>query len=200
MTKFLLIRHATTSAVGKRLSGRKPAVHLNDHGLSQVSAIAASLVNSKISAIYTSPLERAIQTAAPIAQRLELTPQIEKDLQEIDFGDWTDKSFDALATDQHFSRFNAFRSGTRIPGGEMMLEAQIRIVRVMQALSTKHPEATVALVSHSDIIKAALAYYAGIPLDMMQRLEISPASVSVLDLYTDFASLQLLNFTGQLQI
>ena len=200
MTKFLLIRHATTNAVGKSLSGRKPAVHLNDQGISQANDLAASLASSKLSAVYTSPLERAMQTAAPIAERLRLTPQIEEGLQELDFGDWTDKSFDVLASDQQFSRFNTFRSGTRIPGGEMMLEAQTRIVRTMQALSKKHAEETIALVSHSDLIKAALSYYAGIPLDMMQRLEISPASLSILDLYPDFASLQMLNFTGELQL
>ncbi len=196
MTKFLLIRHASTDALGKNLSGRKPAVPLNDKGIEQATALATMLANSKVSAIYTSPLERAAKTAEHIAETLKLPVQIEEGLQELDFGDWTDKSFDELSNDQRFLRFNTFRSGTRIPGGEMMLEAQTRILQAMQRLAEKHPKETIALVSHSDLIKAALAYYIGIPLDMMQRLEISPASISVLDLYPDFASLQLLNFTG----
>lgn len=198
MTKFLLIRHATTDAVGKRLSGRHQHVHLNEHGKSQAQALAVQLKHLKIDAIYTSPLERALETAQPIATIHGLKCKINNHFQELDFGLWTNKSFDELAQDETFGRFNSFRSGTRIPGGEMMQEAQCRIVQGMEELATKHPGKLVAIVSHSDMIKAAIAYYTGIHLDFMQRLEISPASFSLLHVYPDFASLQMLNHTGSI--
>ncbi len=195
MTKFLLIRHATTDAVGKHLSGRHPGVHLNDQGKSQAAALAAQLTTFDINAIYSSPLERALETASPIAAAHQLQCMIDTDFLELDFGKWTNRSFAELDVEPAFSRFNSFRSGTRVPAGETMLEAQCRIVRGMQKLAAKHPGETVAIVSHSDIIKAAITFYTGIAIDTMQRIEVSPASLSIIDLYDDFASLQLLNQT-----
>ena len=200
MTKFLLIRHATTDAVGKSLSGRQPGIHLNYQGNAEAAALADELTTVNINAIYSSPLDRALETAAPIAKTHQLQYIVDPDFLELDFGDWTDQPFAALTTDLTFSRFNTFRSGTRIPAGEMMLEAQCRIVRGMQKLAARHPEEVVAIISHSDMIKAAVAFYAGIPIDMMQRIEISPASLSIVDLYDDFASLQLLNKTIPLNL
>jgi len=198
MTKILLIRHATTDALGKSLSGRHPGVHLNEAGKVEAAKLAARLKNLKIEALYSSPLERAMETAAPIAAIQNLTCQIDEHFLELDFGSWTNKPFSALADDEAFGRFNTFRSGTRIPGGEMMQEAQWRIVQGLEKLAMQHSGQTVAVVSHSDMIKAAIAFYTGMHLDFMQRLEISPASVSILDLYPDFSSLQLLNHNGAL--
>jgi probable phosphoglycerate mutase len=173
-----------------------PGVNLNDEGHAQAQRVAASLAGLPISAIYTSPLERAQQTAEPIAKALNLQPIIEEDFLEINFGDWTNRSFQELSSDSRFQLFNSFRSNTRIPGGELMLEAQARIVRGLEKMYLQHPHETVAVVSHADLIKAAVAYFAGIHLDMFQRLEISPASVSVLEMYDETARLLMLNHTG----
>ena len=200
MTKFLLIRHATTDSVGKRLSGRLPGVLLNAAGQEQAHKLAQRLASTAIAAIYSSPLERAVQTAAPIAKALNLQPIINEDFLEMNFGDWTDAAFADLAQEEHFKLFNSFRSGTRIPGGELMLEAQTRIVAGLLKLTELHPNETVAVVSHSDLIKAAVAYFAGIHLDMFQRLEISPASVSIIQVYAETAQILLLNNTGDLNI
>lgn len=198
MTKFLLIRHATTDAVGKSLSGRMPGVHLNEGGKVQAQQLAEYLKYTNINAVYSSPLERAMETALPIASTHNLSCMMEESFLELDFGNWTDKKFDELAHDPAFRKFNTFRSGTRIPGGEMMQEAQTRMVRGLEELAFKHPGETVAVVSHSDMIKSIIAFYAGIHLDMFQRIEISPASVSILELYDDFARVLLLNYTGDL--
>lgn len=198
MTKFLLIRHAVTDAVGKNLSGRLPGIHLNKQGKMQAAGLAARLSKFNITALYSSTMERAQETAAPLASLHQMDYKIDKHFQELDFGSWTNKSFAELENDKAFKHFNTFRSGTRTPGGEMMLEAQCRMVKGIEKLAQLHPEQTVAIVSHSDMIKAAVAFYTGIPLDLMQRLEISPASVSILDIYPDFASLQLLNHCGDL--
>ena len=198
MTKFLLIRHATTNTVGKRLSGRTPGVHLNEQGLQQAQYLAERLANIPLTAIYSSPLERAVETAAPIAKSHGLETIIHEDFLEIDFGHWTDHSFEALQHQKQFQLFNAFRSATRIPGGELMLEAQARIVAGLQQFCMQHPNEVVAVVSHSDLIKAAVTYYAGIPLDLFQRIEISPASVSIVEVYEETARIMLVNDVGRI--
>ncbi|HET7896397.1 MAG TPA: histidine phosphatase family protein [Flavisolibacter sp.] len=196
MTRFLLIRHATTESVGKSLTGRSPGVPLNEEGKSQAQLLAQRLAVLPIAAIYSSPVERALQTAELVAKVLQLSTLSNDDFLELNFGQWTGAGFDTLAADVQFQRFNSFRSNTRIPGGETMLEAQARMVRGLQALGEKHNGQTVAVVSHSDMIKAALAYYAGIPLDLFQRIEISPASVSILEVYEETARILVVNDRG----
>jgi len=200
MTKLLLIRHALTDSVGQRLSGRMPSVPLNAEGQAQAQKLAERLAPVPLAAIYSSPLERALQTAAPLAQRHQLEPIVSEDFLEIDFGHWTNRTFQGLAGEPEFQRFNSFRSHTRIPGGELMLEAQARTVAGLGRLCAQHPGATVAVVSHADLLKAAVAYYAGIPLDLFQRLEISPASVSGLEIFEETARILFLNDTGELKI
>jgi probable phosphoglycerate mutase len=196
MTRFLLIRHAVTDSVGKSLTGRMPGVPLNDEGKRQAQVLAQRLAMLPIAAIYSSPVERAFQTAEVVAKVLQVSTVPNDDFLELDFGQWTGASFDALSSEVSFQRFNSFRSNSRIPGGESMLEAQLRIVRGMQALCEKHMGQTVAVVSHSDMIKAAVAYYAGIPLDLFQRLEISPASVSIIEMYEATARIGVVNDQG----
>src|SRR5690349_9233568 len=153
MTKFLLIRHATTDAVGKKLSGRTAGVHLNEEGKTQAQMLAQRLASMPIDAIYSSPLERAFETAEPIAISHHLKTIFCNDFVEIDFGEWTNASFETLQNEKQFQLFNSFRSATRIPNGELMLEAQVRIAAGMQRLCTQHPNGTIAIVSHSDLIK-----------------------------------------------
>ena len=200
MTKILLIRHATTDSVGKRLSGRTPGVHLNSEGQAQAQKLALRLAGLPIAAIYSSPLERALETAGPLAENHNLQTIINKDFLEIDFGKWTNRTFIELQNEPQFKLFNQFRSGTRIPDGELMLEAQARIVSGLQKLCAQYPQKTIAVVSHSDLIKAAVAYYAGIHLDMFQRLEISPASVSIIQIFEETAQILLVNDTGEFNI
>jgi probable phosphoglycerate mutase len=198
MTKILLIRHALTDSVGKYLSGRTPGVYLNETGRKQAYELAECLTSYPISAVYSSPLERAIETAESIAGIHNLNVITSDNFTEIDFGNWTNTSIESLSNDSYFHYFNTFRSNTRIPGGETMLEAQLRIVKGLQKLSIQNLNKTVAVVSHADLIKSAIAYYTGIPIDLMQRLEISPASVSILEFFEDTVGLSLLNYTGKL--
>ncbi len=193
MTKFLLIRHAITDSVGKHLSGRMAGIHLNEQGRMQAKRLAEQLGSLPIKAVYSSPLERAVETAGPIATKLHLENVINEDFFEIDFGEWTNKPFKEIENQPLFQRFNSFRSGTRIPGGELMLEAQARIIKGLEKLCIQHPRETVAIVSHADLIKAAIAYYAGINLDMLQRIEISLASVSIIEIYEETARIMLVN-------
>ena len=199
MTRFLLIRHATTDAVGQRFSGRLPGVPLNTEGQAQAQQLAARLAAVPIHALYTSPLARAMQTAEPFANTHGLQAVVDEAFIELDLGEWTNRTFQELHHDPKFHLFNTFRSGTRIPGGELMLEAQTRIVAGLNKLGERHPNQTVAIISHSDLIKAAVAYYLGMSLDLFQRLEIEPASVSVLEVFDETARLLVLNHMGELK-
>lgn len=198
MTKFLLIRHALTDAVGKRLSGRTPGLSLNDEGRRQSRELASRLSHQSVDAIYSSPLERALETAAPLAEITGLQVRSDVDFLEMDFGSWTNLSIEELKNDITFQRFNTFRSCTRIPGGELMAEAQTRIIRGIEKLTAIHRNETVALFSHADLIKSAIANYAGIHLDMFHRIEISPASVSIIEIFEDTARILLVNGAGGL--
>lgn len=199
MTRFLLIRHASTYSVGKSLSGRHPGVHLNEEGDFQTHRLCSMLSKVPIDSIYCSPLERALETATPISKLFDIPLSLAEELNEIDFGAWTNKTFEELDNDPQFKLFNTYRSNSRIPHGETMLEAQLRIVNALQNLAFRHPKQTIAIVSHADMIKSAIAFYSGIPLDLMQRIEIAPASVSILELDQDTAKICLINNTGQIR-
>lgn len=200
MTRFLLIRHATTDAVGKKFSGRTAGVNLNAEGRQQAQLLAERIAGLPIAAIYSSPLERTMETAVPLATLLNLPTLINESLLELDCGEWTNLAFAELRNTKAFQNFNSYRSGTRIPGGEMMVEAQTRMVTGLQKLVLQHSEETVAVISHSDLIKATIAYYAGIHLDMVQRIEISPASVSIIEIFEETARILLVNHTGIITI
>lgn len=199
MTSFFLIRHALTGHVGKYLSGRTPGIPLNSEGKKQAFELGARLSGAGLTALYSSPLERAVETAGAISSVTGLQLGILPDLTEIDFGNWTGVSIEDLRRDPDFIRFNSFRSCTRIPGGELASEAQLRIVNGIDKLKIKHPGGVIAIVSHADLIKAAIAYFAGIHLDMMNRIEISPASVTVINFYENNVRILLMNsVSGQL--
>lgn len=199
MTTFYLIRHATTDAVtGRRIAGRAAGVHLNEEGRAEAEALAARLAPETLKAVYSSPLERALETAEPIARTRRLEVQTLDALNELQFGQWTGRTFEELEPDAQWHQFNSFRSGTRIPGGEMMIEAQARIVNELERLSERHRDEAVAVVSHGDLIKAAVAHYAGIHLDMFWRIEISPASVSIVELNDYGPRVLLINGMGRL--
>jgi probable phosphoglycerate mutase len=182
MTTCVLIRHAEHALLGHTIVGRAPGVGLSPEGLRRAEVLAERLEGSSIKALYSSPLQRARATAGAIAARARLEVHITDELNEIDFGEWTNRTLVELHELEEWRRFNVFRSGSRIPGGETMIEVQARMLRLIERLCTVHPAATVALVGHGDPIKAALASYLGVPLDLSQRIEISPASVSIVRL------------------
>ena len=198
MAEFLLIRHALTDAADRWYAGRMPGVALNGPGQQQAKELAGRLVDLTINAIYSSPLERCMETAKSIAEKRGLQVQAQEAFTEIDCGAWTGKTFDELRADDRFGAFNTFRCGTRPPGGELMIEVQARVVAGILSLAAKHERDTVAIVTHSDAIKSVLAYFLGMPLDLAQRLRTDPASVSTLELWVDDARVKLVNYLGPL--
>lgn len=182
MTRFLLIRHGATDAIGRVIAGRAPGFPLNSEGERQARALAEQLAGKAVTMIYTSPQERARETAEVVAASLGLAPEISEPLAEIDYGDWTGRQFSELEHMADWRLYNSFRSGTRIPGGELMVEVQARAVEELRRLHGKHRDRWIALVSHADVIRCVIGYYAGIPIDLLLRVAIDPASVSAIAL------------------
>jgi probable phosphomutase (TIGR03848 family) len=197
---FLLIRHATNDFVGKALAGRAPGVRLNDEGKRQAEHLADRLGTLSIAAIYVSPLERAHETAAPLAARLDIRPRERSELHEIDCGDWTGKTFRELDADPEWRVWVTRRSEARPPRGESIAEAQRRAVDLIMRLRAEHDAATIALVSHGDVIKATLAHFLRMSLDALETFDIAPASVSAIQVGADWAQVKLVNETGSLPL
>ena len=136
----------------------------------------------QLDAIYSSPLERARETAEAIARVAKLEVKQSLAFNEIDFGDWSGQSLAALDRDDRWHRFNTQRNITRIPGGELFLEVQARAVSELERLSQHHAGGRVVIVSHADVIKAVLGYVGGAPVERIQQMEIWPCSVSIVAL------------------
>lgn len=182
MPTILLIRHGENEYVAKgRLAGRLPGIHLNENGRDQAEVVAQALSKLPINAVYASPLERCMETAKPLADRLNL-PIVSRDgLVEIDFGNWQDKTLKQLNRRKLWKVVQGNPSRMRFPDGETFANAQLRVVAEIEALGGQHQSnEIIACFSHSDPIRLAVAYYLGTPLDLFQRITVSPASISTL--------------------
>jgi|SRR4051794_10953983 broad specificity phosphatase PhoE len=200
MTTFLLVRHGETDAVGRFLTGWKTGCHLNDRGKLQVSRLAQSLLGLAMQAIYTSPLERAVETAEILGKPQGLSPVIRDDLGELRFGEWEGKTFEELSQDRMWASFNTTRSLVRAPGGELMIETQTRMIREIESLRDRHQNETVAVVSHLDPLRSLLAHCLGMPLDLLLRFEMNPGSVSLLRYFEDQPVVLCMNHMGELPV
>ena len=183
MTTFYLIRHGHNDFVEKRkLAGRMPDVHLSAEGHRQAEALVQILSSVKFKAIYASPLERAVETATPLASDQGLEIIIREGLLEIDYGSWQGQSLKALRRRKLWPIIRNSPSLARFPEGESFPEAQARVVAELEALRSLHrgKKGNIACVFHADPIKLAIAHYLALPLDLFQRITISPASTSTL--------------------
>ena len=180
MTIFYLVRHGVTSHTGRRLSGRMPDVHLTETGLSEAEGAATSLASVRLKAVYSSPIDRCLATARIIAKSHGLPVRTRKDLSEVEYGSWTNKSLKSVARTKLWSSVQRWPSGTRFPDGESFVEIQTRGVAVLEDLRTRHPKDQVCVVSHGDVIRLVMAHYMGVHLDLFQRIQVGPASISVL--------------------
>ncbi len=196
MPIVLLIRHGENEYVKKgRLAGRLPGVHLNEKGRQQASALAERFKEAPIKAIYSSPLERALETAQPLAERLALEVIVRPGLLETDYGEWQDKTLKSLRRLKLWKTVQMAPSRLRFPGGESFAECQLRVVQDIEDLCSLHePKDVIACMFHADPIKLAVAYFLGMPLDNFQRLMVSPASVTALHISEHGSALLNLNY------
>jgi len=201
MPTLLLIRHGENDYVKKgRLAGRLPGVRLNETGRKQAEELAKTLENAPLKAVYSSPLERAMETAEPVARvkGLEIIPRA--GLIEVDFGDWQDQTLKSLQKLKLWKVVQGRPSMMRFPQGETFAEAQQRVVQEITTLAGMHESHDViACFSHSDLIKLATAYFLGLPLDLFQRLMVGTASITTLHVHESFAVVANLNYSPNLQ-
>jgi probable phosphoglycerate mutase len=178
-TLILMVRHGQTPTTGKVLPGRAAGLHLAEAGVQQAHAVAERIAElPRVDAIYTSPLERARETAAPIGKALQQRVKINKGLLECDFGDWTGEQLSTLMKKPEWSTVQRAPSSFRFPNGESFTEMQTRMVTTLDNIRQAHPGGVVVCVSHADPIKAAVAHAMGTHLDLFQRIVIGTCSVS----------------------
>lgn len=183
MTLLLLIRHGENeyTRAGK-LAGWTPGVHLNEAGQKQAQMLAARLGKAPLAAIYSSPLERARETAEPLAQAKHLPVHVLSGLGEVSYGQWQGKSLKALARTKLWQVVQQQPSAMEFPEGETLRAVQARAVDAAEHIAREHPKALVAAFSHGDVIKLIAAHYLGMPLDLFQRLVISTGSITAVRL------------------
>ena len=197
-TTILLVRHGQTPTTGKVLPGRARGLHLADEGHRQADIAAARIAELKrVDAVYSSPLERAKETAAPISKGRGLRTRIDRGLFECDFGDWTGAELKKLMKLPEWQTVQKAPSTFRFPNGESFTEMQTRMVSALDRLRGEHPGGTIVCVSHADTIKAAVAHALGTHIDLFQRIEISPASVTAITCGPGGPAVLAVNSTGR---
>jgi probable phosphoglycerate mutase len=207
----LLVRHGTTPTTGQVLPGRAAGLHLADQGQREAEAVAerlaalaaawrskASRPGFEVAAVYASPLERARETASPIAQRLGLKVVIERGLVECDFGEWTGAELKTLRKLPQWAAVQRYPSGFQFPAGESFTGMRARLADTMAKLWRRHPGQAVVAVSHADPIKAVVSDALGTHLDLFQRIVVSPCSVTVISYHPTGPIVLAVNSTGTL--
>ena len=196
MTTILLIRHGENDYVKEgRMAGRLPGVHLNETGRKQAAALAEHMAAWPVRAVYSSPLERTMETAAPVAEALGLEVIPEEGLSEIDVGDWQGKTLKDLRRRKLWKKVHINPSRMQFPRGESFADNQMRMSNTLERIVERSkPKDLIVCVSHSDPIKLVVAYYIGMGLDMFQRLIISPASITGLQFGEYPTRLLMLNY------
>jgi broad specificity phosphatase PhoE len=193
VTTLLLVRHAAHDLLGRALAGRADGVALNGQGRAQAGELVARLARHRIDAIYSSPRQRARETAGPLASVHGLPVEPCEAFDEIDFGEWTGLAFDRLRDEPAWRTWVDRRSMACPPGGEPFADVCSRALAGVGRIAQLHPRREVVVVSHGDVIKAVLAGVLGMPLDNLERLEIAPASLSILEAEGEWRQVRLVN-------
>jgi len=199
MNRLLLIRHALNDWVGKRVAGWTPGISLNDEGRDQAARLAEWLEPVPLEAIYSSPLERAVETAEPIARSHGMEVMIRDSIGESRYGELDGKPIEEIFKTPLWEKWRMNPSRTRFPGAETTYEVQVRVVSELEQILQEHPEGNIAVVSHADPIRVAVAHYIGLPLDLVFRIWVSPASVTTMRFGEWGPRLTHLSHTGSLE-
>lgn len=181
MTTLYLVRHAVTSHTGHKLTGWMEGVHLTEDGKRQAEATAQHLAGVRFKEIYSSPIDRTIETARAIAAPHALDVKVNREIGEVQYGRWTDRSLKSLMRTKLWTTVQRWPSAARFPEGETLREVQTRAVNEIERLRSVHAKDTICCVSHGDVIKLIVAHYMGVHIDLFQRIFIGPASVSVIN-------------------
>ena len=198
VTRLVLARHAVTAQTGPLLSGRRPGIALSEEGRRQADALGDRLADLPVAAVYASPIERTTETAQAVAGRHHLPVLALSGVLEADYGEWTGQKLADLAKTELWKVVQRAPSRASFPGGESLAAMQARMVGALDAVVADHPGELVVVVSHADPIKAAIAHYTGVHLDLFQRIVVNPASVSAFAFSGAGVALVKCNDTGVL--
>jgi probable phosphoglycerate mutase len=201
MTRVLLIRHGENHYTQtSKLAGWTKGVHLNEMGRLQAITLANQLTSYPINYVYTSPLVRALETAKPIAVSKKLTVRKCYQIGEVRYGQWQGKSLKILRRRKLWNQIQNRPATASFPGGESILNVQIRAVSAVEKLVSRHPKDCIVLVSHADVIKMIVAHYLGLALDLYQRIMINTASISELDISYNGVKVIRINQTTKVSV
>jgi len=195
-TLLLLIRHALTDTAGRKLSGWQRGVHLNEAGRTQAEDLVQRLAPVRLHAIYASSLERCVETAGPVARARGLRVERVPGLRDVDYGEWSGRSMRQVTGTKQWRRIMRDPSGEAFPGGETLRGVQARVLNELGRIVHDNPRAAVAVVTHADPIRLAIAHYAGVHIDAYQRLLVHPASVSAVLVAEGMPRILKVNDTG----
>jgi probable phosphomutase (TIGR03848 family) len=198
MTTLFLIRHGLTAVTGSRLYGRTRGIHLDERGRRQAAALVDRLDGVRLSALYSSPLERCVETLEPLAAARDLEIRSSDALIEMDAGDWTGRTLPSLRRTKLWDTVQRSPSRFHFPAGESFVEAEARILDEIEQIVARHPRGRVVVGTHGDLVRMLIAHHAGAHLDLFQRVMVEPASVSVVHLGDGVPRILLVNDTGSL--
>jgi broad specificity phosphatase PhoE len=198
VTRLLLVRHGLHDWVGRAIAGRMPHVALNAEGLGQVESLAHHLRDLPLDAIYSSPQPRAQQTAAPIARLHRLQVLAAPEFDELDMGEWEGRSFADLERDdaQRWRHWVDHRASAAAPGGEAFTQVRDRTMRGVERLRAAHPQGTVLVASHGDVVKAIVATCLRMSLDDLETFDVACASVTIIDVGEGWAQVKQVSGTA----
>jgi probable phosphomutase (TIGR03848 family) len=195
---LFLIRHAVTAHTGELLTGWMPGVHLSEQGREEARAMAERMAPVKLAAVYSSPVDRALETAKVLASSKGLRVRVREGIGEVRYGEWEGRRLATIAKTRQWRRVVSRPGDIRFPGGETIRETQCRALDAIAQIAEENPGKAAAAVSHADVIKLVIAYYAGIPLELYARIGIAPASVSALSIGAGPPRMVKVNDTGSL--
>jgi probable phosphoglycerate mutase len=199
MTTFFLIRHGVTAVTGSRLYGRTPGIHLDERGRRQAAALVERFEGVRLTALYSSPLERCVETMEPLAEARRLEIRTSDALIEMDAGAWTGRTLRSLQRLKLWVTVQRNPSRFSFPGGESFVDAEARVLDEIERIASRHPRGRVAVGTHGDLVRVLISHYAGAHLDQFQRVMAEPASVSVVHLGEGVPRILLVNDTGSLR-
>jgi broad specificity phosphatase PhoE len=182
-TTVFLVRHAMHESVDRVLVGRDQTVGLSSDGFWQARRLAEHFAQMRIACVQASPQLRARQTAAALATAVRRPFLILAELDEVNIGDWTGQAFDELAKDPRWRRWNSERASARVPNGESMGEVQARVCRHLADVALSYANRRVIMVTHAEVIRAAILHFRRMPLQDYVRVQVDPASVTTLLLH-----------------
>jgi probable phosphoglycerate mutase len=179
VTIIYLVRHGAHALVNEVLCGRRKGVSLSAEGVNQAAQLGALFAEKSIDLVQSSPRRRARETAGHIARATAREVDVTDDMDELDTGEWTGRSFASLAFDAGWKAWNKSRGSARPPGGESMAELQGRVLRHVEMLK-ESKASSVVVVTHAEPIRGALLHYRRMSLDRFAEIVVAPASVSIL--------------------